>query len=137
MTYGIPLKFLSRRVTLRAPSGTRRKRTARTGKNFLRRWHYPAGSGITVSEIINRSEGAKFGRSYRVTVPARLAGVRRFKQFAAIETTEKWAAEQNAGIQQDGKKHFQLTPALREAAIAAFALLEGTGLFGGSGAKTW
>ncbi len=127
-TYEIPLRFLSRGVELRAPSGKRRKRQALTGKNFLRRWHYPAGSGITVSEIINRSEGAKFGHSYRVTVPARLAGMRRFKQFASIETAEKWAAEQNAGIQQEGKKHFQLTPAQREAAIVAFSLLEGTGL---------
>ncbi len=79
----------------------------------MRRWQYPAGSGITVSELINRSEGTDFGRSYRVTVPARLAGVRRFKLFASIETAEKWAGEQNAGIKQDGKKHFQLNPAQR------------------------
>lgn len=101
---------------------------AQTGKNKLRRWEYPAGSGIRVREIINRFSGADGGLSYRVTVPARLAGARQFKQFKTIEAAETWAKEQHDGARKDGQKHFSLSPTNREDAIAALSLLEGTGL---------
>jgi len=101
---------------------------ATTGKNRLRRWEFPAGSGIRVREIINRSAGADFGLSYRVTIPARIAGMRTFKQFASLESAENWAKEQHDGAARDGRKHFLLTPSHREDAIAALSLLEGTGL---------
>jgi len=101
---------------------------AKTGKNKLRRWEYPAGSGIRVSEIINRRDGLDFGLSYRVTIPERLAGIRRFKQFGTVESAETWAKEQHDGIKKDGQKHFLLTPTQREDAIAALSLLDGTGL---------
>lgn len=101
---------------------------AQTGKNKLRRWEHPAGSGIRVREIINRYAGTDGGLSYRVTVPARLAGARQFKQFKTIETAEAWAKEQHDGAKKDGQKHFSLSPSQREDAIAALSLLEGTGL---------
>ncbi len=71
---------------MRATSGKRRKRMAHTGKNKLRRWEFPAGSGIGNREIINRNAGADHGQSYRVTIPARLAGSRQFRHFASVET---------------------------------------------------
>jgi len=99
-----------------------------TGKNKLRRWEHPAGSGIRVAEIINRKAGADFGLSYRVTIPSRLAGQRQFKQFSTLEKAEEWAKEQHDGIAADGRKHFLLSHKHREDAIAAISLLEGTGL---------
>jgi hypothetical protein len=101
---------------------------AKTGTNKLRRWEYPAGSGIGVREIINRFAGKDGGLSYRVTLPARLAGVRQFKQFADVEKAEAWAKEQHDGAKKDGQKHFTLSPVQREDAVNAIALLEGTGL---------
>jgi integrase len=101
---------------------------AKTGKNHLRRWEFPAGSGIRVSEIINRQGGADFGRSYRVTIPGRLAGTRQFKQFAGLESAEAWAMEQFAGFRKEGERHFTFTPAHREDAIAGLEILAGTGL---------
>jgi site-specific recombinase XerD len=101
---------------------------AQTGKNKLRRWEFPAGSGIRVREIINRHAGKDGGLSFRVTVPARLAGQRLFKQFSSIESAEVWAKEQHNGSRKSGQKHFSLSPSEREDAIAALSLLEGTGL---------
>jgi len=43
------------------------------GKHQLRRGEFPLGSGLRIREIINRSGGADFGLSYRVTIPERLA----------------------------------------------------------------
>ncbi|MFA6285990.1 MAG: phage integrase SAM-like domain-containing protein [Opitutaceae bacterium] len=101
---------------------------AKTGKNHLRRWEYPAGSSIRVREIINRYGGVDSGLSYRVTIPARLAGKRRFKQFTNVEAAEAWAKDQHDGILKDGQKHFKLTPAERDDALLALSALEGTGL---------
>ncbi len=101
---------------------------ANTGKNKLRRWEFPAGSGITVREIINRTGGADCGLSYRVTIPARLAGERRFKQFKTVDEAEGWAKDQHGGIKKDGQKHFLLSPVQRDDALAALAILDGTGL---------
>jgi integrase len=101
---------------------------AQTGKNKLRRWEFPAGSGIRIREIINRYSGKDGGLSYRVTIPRRLAGERRFKQFSALDGAETWAKDQHGGINRDGQKHFLLSPAEREDALAALAVLNGTGL---------
>ena len=87
---------------------------AQTGKNKLRRWEFPAGSGIRVREIINRYAGTDGGLSYRVTVPARVAGVRQFKQFTSVEAAETWAKEQHDGAKKDSQKHFILSPTQRE-----------------------
>jgi site-specific recombinase XerD len=101
---------------------------AQTGINKLRRWEHPAGSGIRVREIINRYSGADCGLSYRVTVPARVSGLRLFKQFPSLESAEAWAKEQHAGAKKDGQKHFALSPSQREDAVGALSLLDGTGL---------
>ncbi len=101
---------------------------AQTGKNKLRRWEFPAGSGIRIGELINRSDGQDFGVSYRVTIPARIAGVRQFKQFASLEDAEGWAKQQHQGSKASGQKHFSLSPTEREDAISALALLKGSGL---------
>ena len=51
---------------------------ARSGKGSrTRAWEFPAKSGIWISEILNRTKGEVFGASYRVTVPAKLAGSNR------------------------------------------------------------
>jgi integrase len=101
---------------------------AQSGKHKLRRWEFPAGSGIRVREIINRYSGKDGGLSYRVTVPVRIAGTRLFRQFTSVEDAESWAKEQHVGAKKDGQKHFLLSPSQREDAIAALSLLEGTGL---------
>jgi integrase len=101
---------------------------ALTGRNKLRRWEHPAGSGIRVREIVNRFLGVDRGLSYRVTVPARVAGRRQFKQFPSVEEAEKWAKEQHEGAKKHGQKHFLLSSSQREDAITALSLLEGTGL---------
>lgn len=101
---------------------------AQTGKNKLRRWEYPAGSGISIREIINRYSGVDGGLSYRVTIPARLAGARQFKQFGELDAAEKWAKEEHEGISKDGQKHFLLSAPQRDDAQLALSILEGTGL---------
>ena len=101
---------------------------ARSGKNKLRNWEFPTGSGIRLREIINRSSGADFGLSYRVTIPERIAGMRRFKQFRSIEEAEAWAKAQHDGIIKDGRKHFLLSPSQRDEALNALSILDGTGL---------
>lgn len=101
---------------------------AQTGKNKLRRWEFPAGSGIGIREIINRNAGADHGLSYRVTIPARLAGSRQFRQFASVETAEAWAQQQNQGIRQDGQRHFVLSGVQRTDALSALSILDGSGL---------
>jgi integrase len=101
---------------------------AQTGKHKLRSWEFPASSRIRIREIINRFSGVDGGLSYRVTVPARVAGSRIFKQFTSVENAESWAKEQHAGAKRDGQKHFLLSPSQREDSIIALSMLEGTGL---------
>jgi len=101
---------------------------ARTGTNHLRRWEYPAESGIMIREIINRHSRRDGGLSYRVTIPARIAGTRQFKQFVSLDKAEKWAVEQDQGAKKYGQKHFLFTPVQRDDAIAALSLLTGTGM---------
>jgi len=100
----------------------------RIGKKSLRSWGHPAGSGIRVREIINRYAGMDAGHSYRVTIPARLAGKRRFRQFTSLEAAETWAKAEHRGVIQDGQKHFSLSPSQRDDALGALAILDGTGL---------
>ncbi len=113
---------------MRAPSGIRRKRMASTGKSGLRRWEFPTGSGIRIQEIINRNAGSDHSLSYRVTIPARLSGVRQFRQFPTVEAAEEWASFQSRGIAEHGRRHFVLTPQQRDDAIDALTLLDGTSL---------
>jgi len=101
---------------------------ARSGKNKLRNWEFPTGSGIRVRELINRSSGSDFGLSYRVTIPERIAGARQFKQFPTVDAAETWAKAQHQAIKADGKKHFLLTSIQREEVFSALSILNGTGL---------
>jgi integrase len=101
---------------------------AQTGTNKLRRWEFPAGSGVRIREIINRNAGADHGLSYRVTIPARLAGSRQFRQFSSLDAAEAWAKQENRGIRHDGQKHFLLTASQRDDALSALSILDGTGL---------
>ncbi len=109
---------------------------ARSGKSGLRRWEFPAGSGIRVQEIINRYVGKDHGVSYRVTIPARFSGVRLMRQFPSMDAAEAWATSQNREITENGRRHFALTPQQRDDALEALKILDGTGLTLANAAKT-
>jgi len=127
-TYETSTKFLSKRARVRAANGKNRKALANKDQSPLKGWEYPAGSGIRIREVINRFNGKDCGISYRVSVPAKLAGRRILKQFSDPDLAEKWAKEQHGGLKATGRQHFDLTPAEREDAIDALALLKETGL---------
>jgi hypothetical protein len=79
---------------------------ANNDQSPLKGWNYPAGSDIRIREVINRSDGKDYGVSYRVSIPAKLAGQRILKQFADAEFAEKWAASQYQSLRESGQRHF-------------------------------
>jgi len=124
-----PIKLLSKRARVRAPNGKSRKALANKEQSPLKGWEYPAGSSIRIREVINRYEGADFGVSYRVSIPAKLAGNRILKQFADAEKAEEWAQAQYKGLRKKGSGHFEaFSVKQREDALQAFELLADTGL---------
>jgi len=126
---GTPIKLLSKRGRIRAPNGKTRKALANKEQSPLKGWEYPAGSSIRIREVINRYEGADFGVSYRVSIPAKLAGNRILKQFADAEKAEEWAQAQYKGLRNKGRGHFEeLSSKQRNEALEALKLLEKTGL---------
>ncbi len=89
----------------------------------LKRWQHPPKSGIWVCEVLNRSGGQIFGASYKVTLPAALAGVRKRKQFAEKEDAEKFATDEFAALRKHGQEYLPITPAQHREVAAALDLL--------------
>lgn len=128
-TYETPTSFLSKRARVRAAHGKSRKALANKDQSPLKGWEYPAGSGIRIREVINRYEGKDYGVSYRVSIPAKLAGKRILKQFADSEAAEKWAKKQHKGLAAHGQQHFvELTATQRDDALKALSVLQKAGL---------
>ncbi|SVD20194.1 uncharacterized protein METZ01_LOCUS373048, partial [marine metagenome] len=75
-----------------------------TGTSF---WEFPKGSGVRISETINRSRGQDYGVSYKVVIPRRLTGNGRVrKQFPLLETAMEFASDEVAGKEQFGQRYF-------------------------------
>ena len=95
----------------------------------LNLWEHPKGSGITIEEIINRTNGKDFGGAYRVCIPKKVSGTKRFyRQFKSKKDAFKFAEGENKGKQESGSRYFALTTAQREEALQSFGLLKGTGI---------
>lgn len=94
----------------------------------LKEWEHPLKSGIRIAEVLNRSNGESFGVSYRVSVPAKLAGVRKRQNFSALEDAESFAADQLETIRKRGQDALVLTPAERRETVAAVELLRPAGI---------
>ncbi len=88
-------------------------------------WIYPPKSGIHIREILNRTANRSYGISYRVEVPAKLAGKRLLKQFTKKKEAYTWAEFQFAQAQRQGQAAFDITPWQREQAIEAFVMIDG------------
>lgn len=100
----------------------------RAGQNKLRTWEHPAKSGIWISEVQNRSAGESFGVSYKVTIPAKLAGTRQRKQFNTKASAEEFAASEQERLRKQGQDGFSLTPAQRREVATAFEKLIPSGI---------
>ncbi len=103
--------------------------SARRGnRSKLKTWEYPAKSGIWISHVQNRTDGATFNVSFRVTVPAKLAGVRTRKQFATEQDAEEFATAEATRLRKHGQEGLTLTPVQRREVQTAFEKLEPAGI---------
>lgn len=94
----------------------------------LKRWEFPAKSGIRIAEVLNRSGGVDFGVSYQVTVPAKLAGTRKRKQFATQEEAETFAAGELETLRDHGREFQSLGPAEKREVAMVIDLLRPSGI---------
>ncbi len=94
----------------------------------LKSWEHPLKSGIWISEVINRSDGASYGVSYRVSIPAKLAGVRKRQNFAKKLDAEDFAERENETIRKHGQDFLSITPAERREIASAVELLRPAGI---------
>jgi len=105
-----------------------RKGRRRKHKN-LNIWEHPKGSGISVEEIFNRTLGKDYFGSFRVCIPLKLSGTKRFyRQFKSKEAAFQFAQQEYKGKQVSGFRYFALTPKQREEALESFEKLKGTGI---------
>lgn len=103
--------------------------TRRGNRSKLKSWEHPAGSGIWVSHVQNRTGTESFGISYRVTIPAKLAGSRRVrKQFATQTDAEEFATTEQSRLLKHGQEGLILTPEQRREIQTAFEKLAPAGI---------
>lgn len=80
--------------------------------------------GITLKQETNRSQGAEFGESWRVSVPARVTGSGRIrKQFKTYSKGLLYCEGKADLSRASGKRAFVLNDAQREDAAAALRIL--------------
>jgi len=107
----------------------RRMAATHPGREKLpKSWEHPAKSGIWISPIRNYSGGEAFGVSYRVTIPAKLAGIRQRKQFATNVDAETFATSEADRLRKSGQEGFSLTPVQRREVATAFEKLLPAGI---------
>lgn len=93
------------------------------------RIEYPAKSGIYIREIPNISGGQEFGRSFMVTVPARITGSGRLRrQHPTIEAARSWAADQLHTGRKLGAGFYQLSAEEQKLCMEALTLLRPKGI---------
>lgn len=100
----------------------------RTGQRKLKQWEHPPKSGIWIAEVLNRSGGESFGVSYKVTLPAKLAGTRQRKQFSTQALAEEFAASEQDRLKRHGQEGLSLTPAERREVATAMERLAPAGI---------
>ncbi len=100
----------------------------RSGSKKLKRWEHPAKSGIWISEFQNRSGGTAFGISFLVTIPSRLAGIRKRTQFSTPAAAEEFAEAEQERLQKQGQDGVTLTPRQRREIATAFEKLKPAGI---------
>ena len=86
---------------------------------------YPKKSGIRIREVNNSKNGQKFGISYLVDIPARIAGERIRKQFSLLSEAKSYADGQFNIAQVSGHRGFALSDSNREDAIKALHIWSG------------
>ena len=89
---------------------------------------YPKKSGIRIREVNNSKNGQKFGISYLVDIPARIAGIRKRKQFSLQSEARSYAEGQFNIAQVSGHRGFALSDSNREDAIKALHIVRGLNL---------
>jgi integrase len=108
---------------MKARNGTRTKH------NNLASWEHPEGSRIKVEEILNRTRGNDYNGSYRVCIPRKVSGAKRFfRQFRTKDEAFAFAEGEYTGKEEQGKRYFALTAGQREDALQALSVLKGSGI---------
>jgi len=87
-------------------------------------FEYPKGSGIHICQIRNKTRGSAsregFGHSYRVRIPARLAGgARKDRQFRDINEARNFARDEYANLAALGEEFSMLDKNQRRIAVRA------------------
>lgn len=106
-------------------------RTVRRAKPKSRTWEHPAGSGIKISELPNKTGGKVFGVSYRVRIPAELlgkTGIRETHQKKTLVDAERFAEDRLLALKTHGTSFADLPPKAQKEAAMAWGLLSTHGV---------
>lgn len=90
-------------------------------------WEHPAGSGIKIAEILNRTNGKVYGVSYQVRIPAKLLGVpgkREMFQFATKAEAERAAEDRFIALKSHGTEFAKIPPDAQRQAALAWSVLD-------------
>lgn len=105
-----------------------RKKTGRPKKiGKYPRWVYPQGSGISITEVPNVTNGQVFGHSYEVIIPSSVTGIqgrREKRKLANKGEAEQYAFDRYTALKKHGA-HFSTLPGWAQVeAVQAWQLLE-------------
>jgi integrase len=109
------------------------KTTAKTKKRKPKHatWEHPAGSGIKIAEMPNRTGGRVFGVSFQVRIPAELLGVvgkREMHQRKTKAEAERLAEDRFLALRKHGTEFSKIPAAAQKQAAIAWGMLAEHGL---------
>lgn len=107
------------------------KKTPAKRKTAPRTWEHPAGSGIKISELPNKTAGKVYGVSYRVRIPAELlgkTGVRETHQRKTQAEAERLAEDRLLALRAHGTSFAELPAKAQKEAAIAWGMLKEHGL---------
>lgn len=91
-----------------------------------RTWEHPAGSGIRVAEIPNKTAGKQYGWSYQVRVPAELTdGNRELHQRSSKEDAERLAEDRFVALKKLGTSFADVPAEVQRQVSVAWSILKG------------
>lgn len=94
-------------------------------------WEHPKGSGVKLTRLENKTGGAVYGASFRVTIPSALLGrtdKREMRQFKTQAEAERFAEDRLAALRQHGTSFSELPPKAQKEAAIAWGMLSVHGL---------
>jgi hypothetical protein len=103
----------------------------KTHKPRPRTWEHPAGSGIKISELPNKTGGKRYGVSYRVRIPATLlgkTGVRETHQRKTRAEAERLAEDRLLALRAHGTNFAELPAKAQKEAAIAWGMLKEHGI---------